>query len=72
MERAICDYPNFQKDFDSTPTYWDEVTKTGVMGDATAGTKEKGKALTDAEVEAMIRLVKYELKKTDIAGKEAE
>lgn len=61
MERAICDYPQFTEDFDSTPTYWDVVTDTGVMGDATAATKEKGAALIAAEVSAMVRKVNYVL-----------
>lgn len=63
MDRAIADYPDFPKDFDSTPTYWDEVTDTGVMGDATAATKEKGKILTDAEVNSMVELVEYSMDK---------
>ena len=61
MERAICDYPQFTEDFDSTPTYWDMVTDTGVMGDATAATKEKGAALIAAEVSAMVQKVNYVL-----------
>ena len=61
MDRAVCDYPQFTEDFDCTPTYWDVVTDTGVMGDASAGTAEKGKALIKAEVDAMIRKVEYEL-----------
>ena len=62
MERAICDYPQFTEDFDSTPTYWDVVTSTGVMGDATAATREKGAALIGAEVDAMVKKVEYVLR----------
>ena len=62
MDRAIRDYPRFTEDFDSTPTYWDEVTDTGVMGDATAATKEKGTLLIGAEVEAMSQKVNYVMK----------
>ena len=72
MERAICDYPKFPEDFDSTPTYWDEVTSTGVMGDAKAGTKEKGKVLTEAEVNAMVRLVTYEMQKMNLSGEKGK
>lgn len=61
MDRAICDYPRFTEDFDSTPTYWDVVTDTGVMGDATAATREKGAALIGAEVDAMVKKVDYVL-----------
>ncbi|MDP4109870.1 MAG: creatininase family protein [Bacillota bacterium] len=59
MDRAVSSYPEFTFDFDNTPTYWDVVTDTGVMGDATAGTKDKGRAIIGAEVEAMTNMVKY-------------
>lgn len=62
MDRAICDYPKFTEDFDSTPTYWDVVTSTGVMGDATAATAEKGAVLISAEVDAMVKKAEYVLR----------
>ncbi|MGI5838289.1 MAG: creatininase family protein [bacterium] len=61
MERAVCDYPDYPLDFDVTPTPWSAVTTTGVLGDATAATAAKGKALVDAMVSSMVALVRYEM-----------
>ena len=52
MDRAVCDYPDYPPDFDITPTRWSEVTETGVLGDATAATPEKGKAIVTEIVES--------------------
>ncbi|MEX0975193.1 MAG: creatininase family protein [Bacillota bacterium] len=62
MDRAVCDYPDYPMDFDITPTRWSAVTKTGVLGDATAATLEKGKAIVGEIVESLSKIVEYELK----------
>jgi creatinine amidohydrolase len=59
MERAITDYPEFPLDFGSTQYRWRRFSKFGVMGDARAGTREKGKAFLDAELTPMIKKVKF-------------
>jgi len=61
MDRAVCDYPEYPPDFDLTPTRWSEVTKTGVLGDATAATPEKGKAIVSEIVDSLTEVVKYQL-----------
>ena len=42
MNKAVKEYPKFPEYSSSTPVTWDKITKTGVLGDATAATKEKG------------------------------
>lgn len=61
MERAVCNYPDYPYDFDMTPTPWIAVTQTSVLGDATAATVEKGRALVNADVEAMVAVINREL-----------
>jgi len=69
MDRAVRDYPEYPYDFNLTPTPWSAVTSTGVLGDATAATPEKGRALVAAEVDAMVELVWREL--ADVLGLKA-
>lgn len=61
MDRAVTDYPEFPLDFSCSPYRWIEFSKYGVMGDACAGTKEKGEAFLKAELTPMIEKVKYVL-----------
>ena len=55
MARAIRDVPAFPEEADLTPTPWEEITETAVLGDATLATKEKGKRVIDAAVDKMAR-----------------
>lgn len=57
MSRAICQYPQFPPDFDVTPTPWTQIMETAVLGDATAATAQKGKAIIDAVVENIVSLL---------------
>lgn len=50
MKKAIVNYPEYPPEFDVTPSLWSTVTKTAVLGDPTAATKEKGQALIEASV----------------------
>lgn len=61
MDRAVCDYPAYPPDFDITPTRWSVVTKTGVLGDSTAATADKGKAIVGEIVDSLSKIVKFEL-----------
>lgn len=61
MDRAVRDYPDYPYDFDLTPTPWAAVTSTGVLGDATAATAAKGKAIVAAEIGRMVQIVETEL-----------
>jgi creatinine amidohydrolase len=57
MEKAIKDEPVFPMDFNVTPTPWTEITRTGVLGDATLATRKKGQAMIDATVENMVKVI---------------
>ncbi|MBO8162867.1 MAG: creatininase family protein [Brevibacillus sp.] len=57
MSRAICDMPQIPALADVTPTPWEEFTKTAVLGDATLATREKGEAIIEAALAAMVKLV---------------
>ena len=57
MSKAICQYPEFPPDFDVTPTPWTEIMQTAVLGDATAATAEKGKAIIDSVVDGIAHLL---------------
>lgn len=61
MDRAVREYPAYPPEFDLTPTRWDAVTTSGVLGDATAATTEKGRAIVVAEVDLMVNIVEQEL-----------
>jgi creatinine amidohydrolase len=45
MDRAICSYPEAPADWEFRPYRWDELNPSGVFGDATVATAEKGEAL---------------------------
>jgi creatinine amidohydrolase len=57
MSRAIRDIPQVPPDFDFRPTRWHELTRTGVMGDATLATAEKGRALIEPSIDRMVAIL---------------
>ena len=57
MGKAICQYPEFPADFDVTPWPWTDIMDVAVMGDATAATAEKGRAIIDVVVDNIVRLM---------------
>lgn len=57
MKKAICQYPEFPKEIDVSPTPWTDFMDIAVLGDATAATAEKGKAIIDTVVDEIIRLM---------------
>lgn len=61
MNKVVTDYPPLPLDLKDSTYRWKEFSKYGIMGDAKAGTREKGKKFIDAEVEAMISKVNYVL-----------
>ncbi len=67
LERAVADYPVYPPDFDLTPTPWSAVTKVGVLGDPTAATLEKGRAIVAADVAAMVAIVRHGLAELGLA-----
>lgn len=57
MTRAIRQYPAFPPEFDVLPSPWSSVMDKAVMGDATAATAEKGKAMIEQVVDTIIGLL---------------
>jgi len=58
MEKAPCEYPAVPPEYGFSPVRWDEISKTGVFGDARAATAEKGEILMDRWVQIMANIVK--------------
>lgn len=57
MAKAIRQYPDFPPDFDVLPSPWSSVMDKAVMGDATAATAEKGKAMIEQVVDTIVALL---------------
>jgi len=57
MSKALNETPVVPPLLDVTPTRWSEFTDNAVLGNATAATEEKGKAVLESVVDEMIRLI---------------
>lgn len=57
MKRAVAEYPDFPEDFDVRARYWDELCETGVFGDATAASAEKGRRILAGVEERIVGLI---------------
>lgn len=57
MGRARAEYPEYPADFDVAPIYWDEVCTSGVFGDPTAASAEKGERLVEHVVKSAAELI---------------
>lgn len=57
MARAVREEPRLPPDFGFRPVPWSEITRTGVLGDATAATAEKGRTLFEAVVERIVAVL---------------
>ena len=58
MQKALNENPIVPPLIDVTPTRWSEFTDNAVLGNATAATVDKGKAVLDHVVNEMFRLIK--------------
>ncbi|HEX6520395.1 MAG TPA: creatininase family protein [Streptosporangiaceae bacterium] len=45
MDRAVSEYPDYPPDFGMAPNRWDTLSDSGVFGDATAATADKGERI---------------------------
>lgn len=66
MKKAVKEYPPVDPLFGAISIPWIDFSKSGVIGDATVATSEKGKAILDSMVNESIKLIEYhqgELKK---------
>ncbi|MDB5055815.1 MAG: Creatininase [Bacilli bacterium] len=57
MEKAKPNYPTIPADFELTPTPWNKLSDSPVLGDPTLATFEKGKAIIDVAVDNIVRLI---------------
>ena len=66
MQKAVKEYPPIDPLFGAISIPWIDFSKSGVIGDATVATPEKGKAILDFMVTESLKLINYhqdELKK---------
>lgn len=57
MDHAVAEYPSYPSHFDVAAVRWDQVSRTGVFGDPTCATPEKGEQILDHVVETATQLI---------------
>lgn len=57
MDRAVSEYPEYPEHFDVAAVRWDEISDSGVFGDATAASADKGERIVEHVVETATRLI---------------
>jgi creatinine amidohydrolase len=57
MDKAVDETLTFPAEFEVMNVPWQEVTKSGVLGNATLATADKGKVIIDTAVENIVRLI---------------
>lgn len=57
MSKAIDGAPQIPIEADFTPTPWEEMTASAVLGDATLATREKGERIIERSLEVMADMV---------------
>lgn len=57
MSKAIDGAPHIPVEADFTPTPWEEMTASAVLGDATLATREKGERIIERSLEVMADMV---------------
>lgn len=57
MDKAVSEYPVFPADLEARAVPWDSLSKTGVFGDATKASREKGRMMLDAVVAKAVELI---------------
>jgi creatinine amidohydrolase len=62
MSKAVKDYPEIDPLFGPVSIPWSDFTNTGVIGDATLATPEKGKAMLDFMAEKTVELIEIHRK----------
>ena len=59
MKKAVSEYPRKDPLMGSISISWDEFCQTGVIGDATAATAEKGRAMLEMMIERGSQLIDH-------------
>jgi creatinine amidohydrolase len=57
MDLAVAEYPEYPPDFGMTPSRWDTLSRSGVFGDATAASAEKGGQIVEHVVAAACEII---------------
>lgn len=57
MGKAVCEYPEVPPDVDLRPIPWKTFAKSGIFGDASKATAEKGKQFLDNWMRQMCKMV---------------
>ncbi|GIO52425.1 MULTISPECIES: creatininase family protein [Paenibacillus] len=72
MDRAIDGKPHIPADADCTPTPWEEMTSSAVLGDATRASRAKGEKIIERSLDAMADMVLQARRKLDFEAKGEE
>ncbi|MFE4570033.1 creatininase family protein [Paenibacillus chitinolyticus] len=57
MSKAIDGAPRITAEADCTPTPWEEITSSAVLGDATLATREKGEKIIERSLDVMAEML---------------
>lgn len=57
MNLAVAEYPEYPTSFNAEAIRWNTLSDSGVFGDATAATEEKGEILVEHVLEAAVSLI---------------
>ena len=57
MTKAVIDYPDVPKGYQIKPVHWIKFAKTGIFGDATKATAEKGRKYLDRWLKELVDLI---------------
>lgn len=63
MDKALDDFPDLPEDFEYTPTPWDDITDTIVLGSAKLATREKGQKIIDMAIETIVNILRKQIEK---------
>jgi len=60
MSKAVSEYPDENPLLGPTSIAWDEICTSGVFGDATTATAEKGHKILDRIIDSSLTLIQFD------------
>lgn len=57
MSKAVCEYPEVPRGYSIRPVHWDKFAVSGIFGDATKATKEKGEKYLERWLNELVQLI---------------